>query len=154
MKLSKQVKQVIEKSVLCWLATSSTDHMPNVSPKECFTFYEDDKIIVANIASPTSVSNIRKNEKVCISFIDILVQKGFQIKGTATIIEQDDHSFLPYSAIFQHILLDQFPITNIIEIQVGSIKPILAPSYIFNPKTTEQDQIESAKRQYGIRELD
>lgn len=60
--------------------------MPNVSPKEVFTYYETDTIIIANIASPQSVRNIHENENVCVSFIDILVQKGYQIKGKAEII--------------------------------------------------------------------
>lgn len=38
MKLTKEVKQAIEANILCWLASSSEENIPNVSPKEIFTF--------------------------------------------------------------------------------------------------------------------
>ena len=93
MKLTTEIKESISKSVLCWLATVSDKKIPNVSPKEIFNYYGDDKIIVANIASPQTVRNIKQNENVCISFIDILVQKGFQVKGKAIIIEKNNAEF-------------------------------------------------------------
>ncbi|MEL7118037.1 MAG: pyridoxamine 5'-phosphate oxidase family protein [Bacteroidota bacterium] len=48
--LSPEIKECIDKAVLCWLATSSKENIPNVSPKEMFTYYQDEFIIVANIA--------------------------------------------------------------------------------------------------------
>jgi len=62
--LNREVKNYIEKSVLCWLATCSLDMVPNVSPKEIFTNVGYDRIIIANIASSQSVKNIIENSKV------------------------------------------------------------------------------------------
>ncbi|MEM9340136.1 MAG: pyridoxamine 5'-phosphate oxidase family protein, partial [Bacteroidota bacterium] len=87
--MNPEVKKSIEESVLCWLATSTPSGEPNVSPKEVFSPYGDHHIIVANIASPNTVKNILSNANVCISFIDIFVQKGFQIKGKARIVKED-----------------------------------------------------------------
>ncbi len=50
MNLTPEIKEYINKSVLCWLATVSKENIPNFSPKEIFCDYETDKIIVANIA--------------------------------------------------------------------------------------------------------
>jgi len=94
MKLTEEIIESIDTSILCWLATISSENIPNVSPKEIFTHYGDDIIIVANIASPQTVQNIKINENVCISFIDILVQKGFQIKGKAEIIKKPHSQFI------------------------------------------------------------
>ncbi|MDA9639519.1 pyridoxamine 5'-phosphate oxidase family protein [SAR116 cluster bacterium] len=52
--LDQNVKDYIERSVLCWLATVDGDQ-PSVSPKEIFTNYGDDTIMIANIASPQSI---------------------------------------------------------------------------------------------------
>jgi len=82
------IKQYINQSVLCWLATSDEDNFTNVSQKEMFTFVEENKLLIANIASPNSIQNIRVNNKVCVSFVDVFVQKGFKIKGIARIIEE------------------------------------------------------------------
>jgi len=147
--LSKEIKKSVEKSVLCWLATSSADNFPNVSPKEIFTGYED-SIIVANIASPQTVKNIKANPKVCVSFIDILVQKGYQIKGNADIITKKNPEYLKLSSPLTEMTQGKFPFSTIIKIEVTEAKPIIAPSYLFYPNTTEAEQIESAKKQYGI----
>jgi len=150
MELTTEIKESINKSVLCWLATTSTESVPNVSPKEIFNYYGTDKIIVANIASPQTVRNIKQNENVCISFIDILVQKGFQVKGKAEIIEKTDSEFSEMEKILTKMTGGKFPFVSITKITVGQVKPIIAPKYILYPETTEKEQIESAKKIYGI----
>ena len=150
MKLSVDIKNSITKSVLCWLATASQDNIPNVSPKEIFNYYKDDCIIVANIASPQTVKNIKQNENVCVSFIDILVQKGFQVKGKAEIIDKTDSDFSEMEHILSKMTDGRFPFSTVTKITVKTIKPILAPSYLFFPGTKEEDQIKSAKSTYGF----
>ncbi len=86
--LTQEVKKYINSSVLCWLATSSKENISNVSPKEVFTYFGEEAIIIANIASPQTVKNIKENSNVCISFIDVLVQKGLQIKGSAEVVKK------------------------------------------------------------------
>lgn len=150
MELSTDIKKSIDKSVLCWLATVSSENIPNVSPKEIFNYYDKDQIIVANIASPQTVRNIKDNENVCISFIDILVQKGFQIKGKAKIVGKADSGFSEMEEILLKMTGGKFPFTTITRISVKEVKPIIAPKYILYPETTEQEQVESAKKVYGL----
>ena len=140
----------IDKSVLCWLATASTDGTPNVSPKEIFSFYGDDNIIIANIASPQTLKNIRENNKVCISFIDVLVQKGLQLKGTAKVITNSDPGYETMEAQLTTLTQGLFPFKSITVISITSSKPIIAPRYLLFPETTEEEQIESAKKTYGF----
>lgn len=150
MELSKEIKEYINRSVLCWLATVSTESVPNVSPKEIFNCYESDKIIIANIASPQSVQNIKRNSNVCVSFIDILVQKGFQIKGKAEIIGKTDSDFEEMEKVLTKMTGGKFPFATITKITIEQVKPIIAPKYLLYPETTEKEQIESAKKAYGI----
>ena len=148
--LEAAIKKSIDKCVLCWLATSSHDHVPNVSPKEIFSCFGAAEIIIANIASPQSVRNIRQNEKVCISFIDILIQKGYQLKGKAVILEKSDPGYDQREMVLTRMTKGKFPFASIISIEVNQVKPIIAPSYILYPETTEPEQIESARKTYGI----
>ncbi len=150
MELTSEIKESINKSVLCWLATISSDNGPNVSPKEIFNYYGTDKIIVANIASPQTVKNIRHNNNVCVSFIDILTQKGFQIKGKASIIEKNNSNFKKMEKILIEMTGGDFPFNTITEITLEKTKLIVAPKYILYPETTEAEQIESAKKAYGL----
>jgi predicted pyridoxine 5'-phosphate oxidase superfamily flavin-nucleotide-binding protein len=150
MKLTAEVKEYINRSVLCWLATASLNHTPNVSPKEVFDSYDDDKIIIANIASPQTVRNIRENPKVCVSFIDIFVQKGFQVKGLAEIVGKGDRNFKPMEEVLMKMTEGKYPFATITCILVEQIKPIIAPKYVLYPDTTEEEQMASARRVYGL----
>lgn len=148
--LTQEIRNYIDKSILCWLATSSIENQPNVSPKEIFTTFGDNSIIIANIASPKRILNILKNEKVCISFIDILVQKGFQIHGKAEIINNQNSLFTILEKDLLKMTEGKFPFKTIIKIDIDNTKPIIAPKYILYPETTEKEQIENAKKTYKL----
>lgn len=150
MELTEENKKFMDRSVLCWLATVSNKHIPNVSPKEIFTYYQTDKVIIANIASPQTVKNIKVNKNVCVSFIDILVQKGYQIKGKAAIVDSSDPEFSNMHKALIKMTKGKFPFKTITKINIEQVKSIIAPKYTLYPETTENEQIESAKKAYGI----
>ncbi|MFI0492249.1 pyridoxamine 5'-phosphate oxidase family protein [Flavobacterium sp.] len=148
--LDETIIKYINQSVLCWLATSDKDNFPNVSPKEMFTYKGNDTLIIANIASPNSINNISENTNVCVSFVDVFVQKGFKIKGLANIIFKNDADFdlkvKPLIALYS----DKFPISAVIEIKVQKVESIQAPSYFLFPEIKENQQIESALETYKV----
>ena len=148
--ISPEVGVSISKSILCWLATADAEGTPNVSPKEIFTTFGDDHFIVANIASPQTVRNIRQNEKVCVSFIDILVQKGYKVHGTARIVGEGDESFAAMAAPLTKMTSGKFPFRSVIAIAVTKISTIVAPKYVLYPETTEEEQVVSARAAYGL----
>jgi len=148
--LNDDIREYIERSVLCWLATSSLDYEPNVSPKEVFMAYGANSIIIANIASPQSVKNIKENKKVSISFIDILVQKGYQLKGDALIISKSDEGFEDMKTSLEQITQGNYPFATITKIDITKSKKIIAPSYMLYPDRTEEMRVKNAKRVYGL----
>jgi predicted pyridoxine 5'-phosphate oxidase superfamily flavin-nucleotide-binding protein len=81
--LTPDLQTAAQTSILCGLATVDADGQPNVSPKEIFAVFDPEHLVIANIASPTSVRNIAVNPRVCVSFVDVFVQKGFKVLGTA-----------------------------------------------------------------------
>jgi predicted pyridoxine 5'-phosphate oxidase superfamily flavin-nucleotide-binding protein len=91
-----------------------------------------------------------KNAQVCVSFVNIFVQKGFKIKGKAKIIQPDDPDFAAKKALLTIQYSDLFPIQSIIEVAVESIDQIIAPSYFLFPETTEESQIKSALKTYNM----
>lgn len=139
-------------SILCWLATVSVDGQPNVSPKEIFTCFDSEHLVIANIASPKSASNIAVNSRVCMSFVDVFVQKGFKVLGTARNITRQDEEFAVWSAPLVAMAEPRFPIQSVMVIRASAFEPIVAPSYRLYPvETTEQTQVVSAMRAYGVR---
>lgn len=149
--INDEVKKYIDKSILCWLATSNRQNEPNVSPKEMFTYQDETTLLIANIASPNSVKNIKENSNVCVSFVDIFVQKGYKIKGKATLIDKKDVDFNIKVKPLTDLFTDKFPIKSVIEIKVLKVDAIQAPSYFLFADTTEQSQIESAMRTYKVK---
>ena len=152
--LRPEILASAQKSVLCWLATVDAQGQPNVSPKEIFMFYDAEHLLIANIASPRSVRNIVANPRVCVSFIDVFVQKGFKVSGVAQNIVKQDADYEKWAAPLNAMAGPRFPIRSVILIQVTACEPILAPSYQFYPlATTEQGQTASAMRAYGVQPL-
>lgn len=140
-----------EKSVLCWLATASADATPNVSPKEVFTFINEELMLIANIASPESERNILVNPKVCVSFIEIFEQRGFKVKGTAQLITAEHDHWPAYLAALKVLAGESFPIKNIFAIKVETSSKVMAPSYgLFPETTTPQSQVEVALKTYNV----
>lgn len=144
----EEIKKYLDQSVLCWLATASLEQIPNVSPKEIFKLYQDQYILIANIASPQTVRNIKQNPKVCLSFINIFVQKGYQLKGTASIVQKSDTEFQSLEPLLLELTGGLFPFASITKIKIESSKKILAPRYLLYPETKESDQIKSAQEAY------
>ncbi len=149
--LTDEVRQAARRSVLSWLATVDAQGQPNVSPKEVWDIADDRHVVVANIASPGSARNIAQQPKVCLSFVDVLVQKGFKLLGMARNVTPSD---LDYERWVRPLLLitgDRFPVHSVVLIQVQSVQPIVAPSYRLYPDTTtEAGQIASARHTYGL----
>ena len=152
--INSEVRNYIDKSVLCWLATSDRQNQPNVSPKEIFTYKDETTLLIANIASPNSIENIKDNPNVCVSFVDVFVQKGFKIKGIAILIDRDHDSFKEKTKLLTDLFTDNLPIKTLIEIKVTKVDIIQAPSYFLYSDTTEQSQIESAMKTYKVKPLD
>lgn len=149
--VNDEVKKYVERSVLCWLATSNSQNEPNVSPKEMFTLYDDTTLLIANIASPNTIQNIEMNAQVCVSFLDIFVEKGFKIKGIAKIIDKNNSDYEVKLKMLTDLFSDRFPIKSIIEINIKSISKIASPSYFLFPETTEEGQIKNAMKTYGVK---
>ena len=148
--ITKQIAESIDSSVLCWLATVSADGMPNVSPKEAFVHDGDGKILVANIASPQTVRNIRAREEVCVSFINVFVQRGFKIEGKARILEAGDAGYDEQVAKLIAAIGTDFEILSVIEIDPVAASPIIAPSYRLFPESGELDRIRESLETYQV----
>ena len=150
--LTAEVQNCAARSVLCWLATVDAKGQPNVSPKEIFAVLDSEHLVIANIASPASVRNIEVNPLVSVSFIEIFVQKGFKIAGIARNVRRQDTEFSRWAAPLEVMAGARFLIHSVMVVRATAIEPILAPSYRLYPtETTEQSQVASGMRAYGVR---
>lgn len=148
--LTEKVKESIKESVLCWLATASKDGAPNCSPKEAFTYRGNSELVIADIASPESINNIRLNPNVCVSFVHVFKQKGFKVKGQARYVSRDEAEYGELFGLIEPIVGAVFPVRGIIVVKVESCQAIIAPAYYMVHGTTEASQIQVAKKAYGV----
>ena len=153
--INASVQEAARRSVLCWLATVDADGQPNVSPKEVWAIADDAHVLVANIASPQSVRNIAQQPQVCLSFVDVFVQKGFKLVGTARAVRAADPEFSAWAAPLLCMVGQRFVIHSVLVIRVTSVAPIVAPSYRFYPdETTEASQVASGMRTYNVQAVE
>lgn len=150
--LTAAVRDSARRSVLCWLATVDADEQPNVSPKEVWAIADDRHVVVAHIASPVSARNIARQPQVCLSFVDVFVQKGFKLKGVAREVPANDPEFSDWAVPLQAMVGQRFTIQSVLVIRVTSVAPIVAPSYRYYPdETTESSQVDAALQAYGVK---
>lgn len=148
---TEDLVRYIDSSVLAWLATADEHNQPSVSPKEIFCLSDDRRsILIANIASPNSKKNVLHNPKVCVSFVDIFVQKGLKVYGVARVVQEKDVDFAELKRPLYEMAGGAFPFNSLFEVVIKEVQPILAPRYILYPETTEEDQIASARKVYGL----
>lgn len=146
--LNEHHRKLIEKSVLSWVATVNEEGQPNVSPKEVFELYENDRLVFAVIASPKTLKNIKRHPKVGVSCLDIWTQKGVQMNGIAEIIGPNHRDFEQLEKLLNKKNKGVFKFRNIISIKITKAKTLLAPSYQFL-ETTEKNQIINSEQTYG-----
>ena len=138
--------------VLGWLATANASGEPDVSPMEIWKFDGVDRLLIANIASPASASNILSNPNVCFSFVDVFFQKGLKLQGVASVVLPGTQVFRLMATPLVAMCSARFEIRSLFVVQVTGVTPILAPSYLFYPnQTIEMEQRSSAMRAYGVK---
>ncbi|MGJ4730749.1 pyridoxamine 5'-phosphate oxidase family protein [Luteimonas sp. SDU101] len=149
--LHDEVAQIAARSVLCWLATVDGDGQPSVSPKELFAIVDANHVVIANIASPASARNLRAQPRVCVSFIDVLVQKGWKVFGTAHEVRPADEGFASWAAPLLDRAGTRFPLRSVFVVRATALRRILAPSYLLYPhETTEASQVAAARAAYRL----
>lgn len=149
--LTPHILEAMNASVLCWLATCDAQGQPNVSPKEVFAAVDAQHLVIAHIASPSSVRNIGQQPRVCVSFVDVLAQKGFKLQGLADVLMPENADFETWAAPLKPMVGTRFPLRGVIRIRVTGGQPIVAPSYALYPDTTETTQIRDAWQTYASR---
>lgn len=149
--LTDAVRDAASRSVLCWLATVNAEGQPNVSPKEVWAIADEQHVVVAHIASPISARNIAQHPQVCLSFVDVFVQKGFKLLGMAREVRVADPEFATWAKPLLAMVGQRFTIHSLLVIHVKSVYAIVAPSYRFYPDdTTEASQVVSGMRAYKV----
>jgi predicted pyridoxine 5'-phosphate oxidase superfamily flavin-nucleotide-binding protein len=125
--LNSEMKRLVERQKLGFVATVCPDGTPNLSPKGTTAVWDDDHLVFADIHSPGSVSNLRHNPAVEINVVDHVLRKGYRFKGIARVLG-DGALFDEIIAFFRKRGVSS-PIKHIVVIQVERALPLVSPAY-------------------------
>jgi uncharacterized protein len=83
------MRRIVE-AELGFIATVCPDGTPNLSPKGTTAVWDDDHLVFADLRSPGTVENLRRNPSIEVNVVDQLSRKGYRFKGTATVHTDGD----------------------------------------------------------------
>ena len=151
-KLNDDMKDMIERLRLCFVATVSPDGKPNLSPKGSLTALDDDTLAFADIASPNTMRNLKQNPYIEINMVDPFLRRGYRFKGVAEIIEAGDDV---YKLVAEELWTregPQYPVNAVVKIQVDEALAVLSPAYMFNEGVKEGDVKRVWVERYGLQQ--
>ena len=125
--LTAEMKRVVGEQRLGFVATVCPDGTPNLSPKGTTAVWDDDHLVFANIRSPGTLANLRKNANVEVNVVDPMVRKGYRFKGVASILESG--ALYDQAVSFYKERGVSSRIREIVLVRVQIAKPIDSPAY-------------------------
>ena len=125
--ITSEIKNFLKVQKLGYVATVSSDGLPNISPKGTIIAWSSEILAFADIRSPDTVKNLQNNSNVEINVIDPLLRKGYLFKGVAKLI----NSGLQYDEILQYYRDNGItsPINAIILVDVSYVSDVTSPLY-------------------------
>jgi len=127
------MQRIVREQRLGYAATVCPDGTPNLSPKGTLTVWDEDHLVFADIRSPGTVSNLRRNPAIEINVVDPFLRKGYRFKGTAAVLDE--------GPLFEKILdsyrqeglevdwADRRRVQSVVLIKVASAAPLISPAY-------------------------
>jgi uncharacterized protein len=122
--LTDDMKRVVREQRLGFVATVCADGTPNLSPKGTTAVWGDEHLIFADMRSPGTIANLRRNPSVEVNVVDPILRKGYRFKGTAEILSEG----ALFEEIFDFYKRDS-RIRRIVRIWVKEALPITSPAY-------------------------
>jgi uncharacterized protein len=140
MKLTDDMKQVVERVRLGFVATVCQDGTPNLSPKGTLSVADDEHLVFADLRSPGTIANLRANPAMEVNVVDVFNRKGYRFKGVAEIHDRGE-AFERFVEMFNEGRLADTPrhIGAVVLMKVVTALPLVSPGY--DGGKTEQDMI-------------
>ena len=126
--LTDDMKRVIKEQSLGFVATVCPDGSPNLSPKGTLSVWDDDTLIFADLASPTTMANLLDNPLVEVNVVDPLRRKGYRFKGRASVHHTGELFDQAVRSYDKHGV-DASRIRGVAVIRVERALAVLSPAY-------------------------
>ena len=132
-KLTTDMKRIVNEQRLAYVATVCPDGTPNVSPKGTIAVWDDDHLVFADIRSPGTIENLKRNPAVELNVVDPFVRKGYRFKGTGKAIVDGD-LFEDIMRFYRGRWVDttknkESRIRGFVLVEVETALPLISPAY-------------------------
>lgn len=146
--LTDDMKGVVERQRLGFVATVCPDGTPNLSPKGTLSVLDDDRLVFADLRSPRTVANLRVNPSVEVNVVDPFIRKGYRFKGQASVIDEGEE-FERLVEFFASRGLSDAPrrIRVVVVIRVDQARALVSPAY---DSETSESSIREHWMQYYV----
>tara|TARA_B100000029_G_C17334281_1_gene872849 strand:+ start:94 stop:534 length:441 start_codon:yes stop_codon:yes gene_type:complete len=140
-----EIKIFVNSQKLGYVATISSDGTPNLSPKGTISILDDSRLVFANIRSPQTIQNLKKNPSIELNVVDPFSRMGYRFKGKAKTISSGDDFQKILNYFEQNGIKSK--ISDIVIIDVESFSEVTSPSYDLGQK--KDDLVKKWKQYYN-----
>ena len=147
--LNDDMKTIIVQANLSFVAAVNEDGSPNLSPTSTLRVYDDTHLIFANLASPGTIDNLRREPRTEVNCIDIFSRRGYRFTGAASVHSPGDTLYEEFDQTMKQELGPDTKMYEAVLIALDDVQPILSPAYM-NPTVTEEGLRKTYLRKYGV----
>jgi predicted pyridoxine 5'-phosphate oxidase superfamily flavin-nucleotide-binding protein len=126
-------REAVARYPLCFVASIGEDGAPNLSPKGTVRVWDADHLVFADVASPGTVANVQRDDRVHVNVVDHFARRGWRFAGRARVT--DDPAVL--EAIRAEYPGEPYPFQRAVLVRVDDARELFSPSYALG-KTEEQ----------------
>ena len=148
--ITEDMQAVIKQAMLSFVATVNDDGTPSLSPKASLTV-KDGVLYFADIASPRTILNLRRNPSIEVNVVDIFQRRGYRFKGHASTLHPGDDEYSAIANWVRKINGPEYPVHHVVKIDTIAVSPLLSPAHVFAQLPRSQDEIKDTyHRKYGV----
>jgi uncharacterized protein len=149
--ITDDMRDIIRRAILSFVATVNEDNTPNLSPKASLMAREDE-LFFANMASPQTVANLKRNPAIEINVVDIFSRRGYRFKGQAEVLSEGSPDFSLVAEWVWGVNGREYPVHDVVRIKVSEAKQVLSPAYVFGTGITEAELRAAYMPKYGVKD--
>lgn len=127
--ITPEMRQLIERNTVGFVATVTPEGKPAVSPKGTSVVLDEKTMAIGELRSPGTLCNIRANPAVEINYLDVLSRKAVRLSGTARYVERATEEFVQLAPCFQAWSTLVPRLRGIFLVDVTAAQLILSPVY-------------------------
>lgn len=127
--INQDMREVIARAMLSYVATVCEDGSPNLSPKGSVMPYDGDHLVFMNQASPATVANLRRDPRVEINAVDVFRRRGYRFKGRARIVPPGEPAYEWLKQKLIDLNGPGYPAHEAVLVTVERAVPVRSPVY-------------------------